>query len=153
MLGADLERHVASELRRLPYPSAPATLLPRVLAAVQAWAARPWYERAWLTWPVGWQVASVVLFAVAAVAAAAFGPSLSGLTDAFAAGITTRLGRRIPDLGSRLEIISLAVPVLWRALVYRVLLAAFVIVGLMSLACIAVAAMLNRAVFGRMSES
>ena len=34
-------------------PRAPHTLLPRVLAAVQAWAQRPWYERAWFTWPLG----------------------------------------------------------------------------------------------------
>ena len=55
----DLETLVGGELRRLPMPRAPQTLLPRVLAAVQAWAQRPWYERAWFTWPVGLQIASI----------------------------------------------------------------------------------------------
>jgi hypothetical protein len=44
-------------LARLPSPPAPGTLLPRVMAAVS----RPWYARAWLTWPRAWQAASIVL--------------------------------------------------------------------------------------------
>src|SRR3954466_15035194 len=55
----DLERLADLGLRRLPLPRAPQTLLPRVMAAVHAWADRPWYARAWFTWPVGWQAASV----------------------------------------------------------------------------------------------
>lgn len=60
----ELERRVHDELRRLPAPFAPETLIPRVLAAVDAWARRPWYARAWFTWPVGWQAASIVLVAL-----------------------------------------------------------------------------------------
>ena len=62
---ADLERRMRDELARLPAPIAPSTLLPRILAAVDAWASRPWYARAWFTWPFGWQAASVVLVAIA----------------------------------------------------------------------------------------
>ena len=58
---AELEQHVDRALADLPALTAPGTLLPRVLAAVQAWAGRPWYQRAWLTWPVGLQVASAAL--------------------------------------------------------------------------------------------
>jgi hypothetical protein len=61
----DLEQRVHAELRRLPAPLAPGTLLPRVLAAVDAWARRPWYARAWFTWPLGWQIASMAALAVA----------------------------------------------------------------------------------------
>src|SRR6185436_18949429 len=61
----DLERRVHEELRRLPAPLAPSTLLPRVLAAVDAWARRPWYERAWFTWPLGWQIVSAAALALA----------------------------------------------------------------------------------------
>lgn len=64
----DLERRVGEGLRRLPAPTAPATLLPRILAAVDAWARRPWYERAWFTWPLGWQTASVAFVALAVYA-------------------------------------------------------------------------------------
>jgi hypothetical protein len=60
----ELEQHVHDELRRLPAPLAPHTLLPRILAAVEAWANRPWYARAWFTWPLGWQAASIVLLAL-----------------------------------------------------------------------------------------
>jgi hypothetical protein len=36
---------------------APATLLPRVLAAVAAEQARPWHQRPWWTWPLAGQAA------------------------------------------------------------------------------------------------
>jgi hypothetical protein len=61
----DLERRMRDELTRLPSPVAPASLLPRVLAAVDAWVSRPWYARAWFTWPLAWQAASVVFVALA----------------------------------------------------------------------------------------
>lgn len=61
----ELERRVHDELRRLPAPLAPDTLLPRILAAVESWATRPWYARAWFTWPVGWQIVSVAALALA----------------------------------------------------------------------------------------
>jgi len=51
----ELEREMHRELRALPSPRAPATLLPTVLAAA---AARPWYRREWLAWPALAQVAS-----------------------------------------------------------------------------------------------
>jgi hypothetical protein len=60
----ELEALVDRELRRLPLPSAPRTLLPRVMAAVEAWAQRPWYTRAWFAWPAGWRLASIVPLAL-----------------------------------------------------------------------------------------
>src|SRR3954467_15095535 len=63
----ELESRVDRDLRRLPLPMAPATLLPRVLAAVDAWARRPWYTRAWFTWPAGWQAASIVAVLLVAI--------------------------------------------------------------------------------------
>ena len=55
----DLDR----ELRRLPVPRAPRTLLPRVLAAtVHNPAARP---TGWLTWPLAWQLASIAAVVLA----------------------------------------------------------------------------------------
>src|SRR4029450_4834111 len=73
------------ELRRLPSPVAPHTLLPRVLAAVDAWARRPWYTRAWFTWPAGGQVASIVAVLLVAIGAwmlPAAPPSLVVTTNA-----------------------------------------------------------------------
>ncbi|HTL45435.1 MAG TPA: hypothetical protein VL262_13920 [Vicinamibacterales bacterium] len=56
----DLEARVDRALRRLPQPHTPPTLLPRVMAAVDAWQHRPWYTRAWFAWPLAWRVISIV---------------------------------------------------------------------------------------------
>lgn len=63
-----LERRAHRELQRLDAPHAPRTLLPRILAAVDAWANRPWYTRAWFTWPIGWRLGSIAVLALAAFA-------------------------------------------------------------------------------------
>ena len=60
----DLERLTDRALRSLPTPRAPRSLLPRVLAAVAAEASRPWYARAWLSWPLHWQLVSGAATAV-----------------------------------------------------------------------------------------
>ncbi len=50
------------ELKTLPDRQAPSTLLPRVMAAVQAKARLPWWRRAWRTWPPAAQILSLLLF-------------------------------------------------------------------------------------------
>jgi hypothetical protein len=150
---SNLERRIAWELAHLPPPAAPPTLLPRVMAAVHAWATRPWYERAWTTWPIGWQVAALSLFAIGAITASMVVPALLAGMQEMATVAIARVSGRVPDLGARLDVISLAAPVLWRALIYRVLFIAFIVVTLMSLACAMVAVVLNRAVFGRAVQS
>src|SRR5262245_32986514 len=57
----DLECQVDRTLKRLPEVSAPRTLLPRVLAAVRARAALPWYRQSWQAWPMPLQVATIFL--------------------------------------------------------------------------------------------
>jgi hypothetical protein len=54
-----LEMDLSEELRKLPRLRAPETLLPRVLAALERRAARPWWQRPWLAWPRALQAASV----------------------------------------------------------------------------------------------
>ena len=58
----DLERLVDRELKRLPVPPAPRTLLPRVMAAVAEARPLAWYSRPWLEWPWALQLLSIVLF-------------------------------------------------------------------------------------------
>jgi hypothetical protein len=60
----DLEQLLDAELKRLPAPGAPRTLLPRVLAAVSAQQRHAKPSRGWAFWPRAWQ------FAGGAVAAA-----------------------------------------------------------------------------------
>ena len=70
----DLERLVDAELKRLPVPRAPGTLLPRVLAATIERAPEPWYARPWLAWPRAWQAASAVLLVALGAALAVVAP-------------------------------------------------------------------------------
>jgi hypothetical protein len=63
----DLEHLVDAELKRLPTPRAPRTLLPRVLAAVEAQQHHAQPARGWAMWPRGWQLAGGVAAAAAFV--------------------------------------------------------------------------------------
>ena len=74
----DLERLTDRALRTLPTPRAPRSLLPRVLAAVAAEASRPWYARAWLSWPLHWQLVSGAATVSVVVAAMFVGPAMAG---------------------------------------------------------------------------
>lgn len=49
------------ELKQLPVPRAPQTLLPRVMAAAAELERRPVRATGWLTWPMSWRAASVAL--------------------------------------------------------------------------------------------
>jgi hypothetical protein len=116
----DLERRIHEELRRLPDPLAPGTLLPRVLAAVDAWANRPWYARAWFTWPLGWQIASVI-----AVALGIYGTWI------------------LPPLPASVVATTNAGGVIWRTLIEPLLGYVIGLVVLMCLACAVFGAALN----------
>ena len=64
----DLEHLVDAELKRLPTPAAPRTLLPRVLAATAAQPQRQ-PSRGWVAWPRLWQFAGGLVAAVVLVGA------------------------------------------------------------------------------------
>jgi hypothetical protein len=46
-----LEAEIDRELKALPEIAAPATLVSRVMAAIELRRALPWFRRAWHTWP------------------------------------------------------------------------------------------------------
>ncbi len=52
----------------LPDIPAPATLLPRVMAAIRAQSARPWWQQSWEAWPTQIQTTSLVTLALFALA-------------------------------------------------------------------------------------
>ncbi len=116
----ELEQRMRDELARLPMPTAPSTLLPRVLAAIDAWASRPWYARAWFTWPLAWQAVSVVFVALALYATWA-----------------------APPLPASIVATSNAGGVIWRALIQPLLGYVVGLVVLMGLACALFGAALN----------
>lgn len=63
-----LESLMDRELKSLPPLTAPASLAPRVLAALQRRAPLPWYRRAWQTWPAAGQAVSLAALSAACVA-------------------------------------------------------------------------------------
>jgi hypothetical protein len=119
------------ELRRLPPPRAPDTLLPRVMAAIEASAGRPWYTRTWFAWPAGWRVLSIVppallVYAVWSWSPPPAPPTLVAATDA-----------------SR---------VVWGALIEPLLPYILVVVLLMGVACAAFGLALNYVLLERAEQ-
>src|SRR5262249_28028707 len=135
---------VDTKLKQLPLPQAPPTLLPRVLQAVREWAERPWYARAWLAWPLGWQAASLVALALLVGGGVWIWP----YAQAAASTATPQLAAWL-RLASRVEATTHAGRVLWVALLAPV---AAAIVILMMVTCalgVAFGAMLNRVAIGK----
>jgi hypothetical protein len=59
-----LELKIAGELRQLGELTAPPSLAPRILRAIEQRAMLPWYQRPWQAWPVSLRnVAAVILLA------------------------------------------------------------------------------------------
>jgi hypothetical protein len=144
---ADLERLVDRELRALPPPRAPRTLLPGVMAAVDALSRRPWYSRTWLTWPAAWQAVSVVMLLAAVAGGAMLLPSVREAMNAltFVADVQGDVAARARDV----EVATTAVRVLWNALLAPVVPYAFGLVLLMGAACAVFGTALNHLVFGK----
>src|SRR5215831_16112178 len=114
----DLESFIDRHLHRLATPVAPDTLLPRVMAAVRAWSARPWYQRTWFTWPVALQVVSLALFAGVVIGAGFALPWGSVAVDHVADTAVAAATRNVPDLSARISAASSAAHVVWNALVH-----------------------------------
>lgn len=148
----DLETLVGGELRRLPVPRAPQTLLPRVLAAVQAWAQRPWYQRAWFTWPIGLQIASVAALILIVAGGAMLVPRTMASAGAAASTVTERVMEDVAPATQLAGVTANAARVIWRVLLEPVAVYAFGIVLLMWLACAAFGAALTRVVFERVGQ-
>ena len=130
-------------------PRAPHTLLPRVLAAVQRWSRRPWYARAWLTWPLGRQVVSMLALLVLVVGSAVLLPSAWAAAGGAASPVAARVMSDVSGILQRVELTIHAVRVLWRALGEPLVAYAFALAALMCLACAAFGTALNRVVVER----
>jgi hypothetical protein len=145
-----------AELHRLPAPAAPPTLLPRVLAAAQAWADRPWHARAWHTWPMAAQLAALfVLVSVASLVAVGTPALTVALADSPAAPLVSRLMAFTHDalaVRARLTTIVSAGEVLWRTVVQPIAPFAFALLGIMCAACAACAAAIHRVTVGRVAH-
>lgn len=145
----ELEAVIARELRRLPAPRAPHTLLPRVLAAVQAWTLRPWYERAWFTWPLGWQMASAVALILLVAGGGMLLPGARGAAVAAASTLAAPAIGEVAGVAGRTVVAVNTAAVLWRALVEPFVPYVFGLALLMCLACAVFGAALSRLALGR----
>jgi hypothetical protein len=149
----ELERFVSRQLRALPMPPAPRTLLPRVLAAARAWSERPWYAREWLTWPFIWQLGSVALLLLTLGGVAMVVPTMQSFLGEAMSSIGSTIEMDLPQLAGGLDVSANVLLVIWHALVQPFLPYAFVIIVLMCGACASVVFVLNRLVFGRPLQS
>jgi len=144
---ADLERLVDDGLKRLPAPRAPRTLLPRVLAATVHRRPSPWYARAWLTWPLAGQAASV----------AAVGVLVAGIYLLVRPALSWPGGGGLPggltDLFETLGQVSALVRVSWRLLLEPVAFVVMAAALTLSLGCAALWSVLERVALGGGSES
>ena len=150
---AELERLTDRALRTLPTPRAPRTLLPRVLAAVAAEAARPWYGRAWLSWPLHWQLVSGGVAALIVGAASLAGPGM-------AAGMLDVATRTSLPVSAQIAVALKGIEAVWEAsrIVWEVVAPAARVVALlllvMSAACVAFGTALDRVIaLGGATES
>ena len=146
---AELEKHVDRALADLPPLTAPGTLLPRVLAAVQAWAERPWYQRAWLTWPAGLQIASAALLILLVAGGALAMPLVQAQGARLVALISARLPIDLPNLGASLRVTAIALVLVWRALFQPLLLFVLPLAFMAGVAGAAILTALNRVLVER----
>lgn len=139
----DLERLIDRELKQLPSPRAPETLLPRVLAATAARKSAPSHAERWFDRSRRWRLATVAVLVLITAGVAAMGyvwrPQLgAGLSWLQGAGGTlTRVGTAAQD-GATL------VRVCWRVLLGPLTFSLLVITLSLSFACAALWAALER---------
>ena len=163
MQPVDLERLAHRSLRQLPTPVAPATLLPRVLAAIERCARRPWYSRTWLTWPAGWQAASVVALLAVIAAGFYFFPVARTMVEQTAAAalasapadVTVTIDRvatttgRVSNAAAQAEATTGAMRAVWRAVFAPFAAYALGLVALMCAICALFARALTQVVSGK----
>jgi hypothetical protein len=149
----DLERLADRKLRELPAPRAPHTLLPRVLLAVQQWTRRPWYARAWFTWPLAWQVSSIAALILVVAAGAALLPDVQAAMTGAAARLAPGMIGDVTEMAQGMSATITAAQAVWRALLQPLVGYVFALVVMMCLACAAFGAALNHVAFERTSHS
>jgi hypothetical protein len=146
----DLQRLIDRELKRLPAPRAPQTLLPRVLAATVGRNPAPFYTRPWFAWPLAWRVASMA--AIVALAAAFF--LLKGPAQEAAVRVSSQIaGQSHSGVDtSSLESAATVVRLAWRLLLAPAAFISLVFVVSLSLAFAAIWAALDRLALGGASQ-
>ena len=98
---ADQKHPVSERLRQLPPVRAPHTLLPRVMAAVRAWADRTWHERAWFTSPLQGQLAAIAVLVLVVAGVVMVWPDVEARVDSAVAPLRSAITADVTDTAQR----------------------------------------------------
>ena len=152
----DLDSLVGGALDRLPPPRAPRSLLPRVMAALEANQAahRPAPRaRPWLAWPLAWQVASIAIVMAMTLGIWRLWPHTVSLVAWFTPPSVAETGTELASVGTTAAAVAGAVRTVWHALVQPFVFYMLALVLAMCAACAAFGAALGRVVFEGVSQS
>ncbi len=139
----DLEHLIDRELKQLPVPRAPETLLPRVLAATAGRKPAPSCAAPWLERPRRWQMASVAVLALIVAGIGLLGHL--GWPEVVAGWPWLKsASRTVTRIGAVAEDGATIVRVCWRVLLGPVTCSLLVVAMLLSLACAALWTALDR---------
>jgi hypothetical protein len=148
----DLEHQLDHELRRLPAPKAPVSLMPRVMLAVAQAESAPWYSRAWMTWPVALQVSSAAFLALVVIGLWRLMPSVLAWMPAASPVFGQAMARLAPAVQVFSEVATL-VRVLWSVIIQPIALYFLALVIALSLVCAVFWTAVNRVALGGASRS
>ncbi len=113
----NLERLIHQTLRSLPDRRAPRSLESRVLAAIEARAARPWWQKSFAQWPVAARATFLVVSTFSLLFAAWFAGvfSLTPVADVVVAKFSwvTALRSAMAELGEVGALLFRNIPAMW----------------------------------------
>jgi hypothetical protein len=145
-----LETVIQQELRRLPELSAPATLIPRVMSAIHARVALPWWRRSWWEWPMPARSAFASLAVISAALLVVFVlPLLTGWTTSTSASLASPWLNGAADYLKGLESLANAGAVVWRAAAQPVILGLLMVSSFLYLVCVGLGTMFVRLAWQR----
>jgi hypothetical protein len=148
---SDLERLLDRELKRLPPPRAPRTLLPRVMSAAGQ-SLLPWYRRPWVTWPAGLQTASVGLLALVLAIVGTLLPSVQSAAQPLTSSVTGSLPSGLVTTAQRLNEGAALMKVLLQVFVQPVAAYLFALGIALTIACGVLWTAINRVALGGASQ-
>ncbi len=151
MNASELERLVDRELRALPTPSAPATLLPRVLAVTSGRERAAWHVQGWAAWPRRWPAAAILALVALAAGIGLVVAGLTGAPGAVPLEARAMLGR-IAAAASFVHQASALMRLVWQLLFEPVAAYLLVLSLSFSLACAGLWTALNRVAPGGASR-
>jgi hypothetical protein len=140
---------VGGELRRLPLPRAPRSLLPRVMAAAQVAQPAP---RTWFTWAPIWQALSLAALALLIAGIAFVWPQVHGAVQSVQGAMTSAVGPVATRVSGARAAFGVVASV-WRSLLPPAVGYLFLLVVLLCAVCAAFAAALGRVALGGASQS